>query len=100
MFSLGGIPSGLYFYFIILKIFAPSNIIILVCYAQWRTYIMEYMTANQAAKQWNISQRRVQILCSEDRIPGVFKLGEAWAIPADEEKPEDPRRLKNNKKDE
>lgn len=55
---------------------------------------MEYMTANQAAKQWNISQRRVQILCSEDRIPGVFKLGEAWAIPVDAEKPEDPRRLK------
>ena len=29
---------------------------------------MEYMTASQAAKKWNISQRRVQILCAEDRI--------------------------------
>ncbi len=62
--------------------------------------IMEYITANQASKQWNISQRRVQILCAENRIPGVFKLGEAWAIPADAEKPEDPRRMKNSKKDE
>lgn len=53
---------------------------------------MEYMTASQAAKKWNISQRRVQILCSEGRIPGVFKLGEAWAIPADTQKPEDKRR--------
>ena len=53
---------------------------------------MEYMTANQASKKWKISQRRVQILCSEGRIPGVFKLGEAWAIPADVEKPEDKRR--------
>jgi len=53
---------------------------------------MEYMTANQASKKWNISQRRVQILCSEGRISGVFKLGEAWAIPADVEKPGDKRR--------
>ncbi len=58
---------------------------------------MKYITASQASKQWNISQRRVQILCAEDRIPGVFKLGEAWAIPADAEKPEDPRRVKNYK---
>ena len=53
---------------------------------------MEYMTASQAAKKWNISQRRVQVLCSEGRITGVFKLGEAWAIPADTQKPEDKRR--------
>ena len=53
---------------------------------------MEYMTASQAAKKWSISQRRVQILCVEGRIPGVFKLGEAWAIPADTQKPEDKRR--------
>ena len=53
---------------------------------------MQYMTANQASKQWNISQRRVQILCAEGRIPGVFKLGETWAIPIDTKKPEDKRR--------
>lgn len=53
---------------------------------------MDYMTANQASKKWNISQRRVQILCSEGRIPGAFKLGEAWAIPNDAEKPKDGRR--------
>ncbi len=53
---------------------------------------MVYMTSSQAAKKWNVSQRRVQILCSEGRIPGVFKLGEAWAIPADTQKPEDKRR--------
>lgn len=53
---------------------------------------MEYITASQAAKIWRISQRRVQILCAEGRIPGVFKLGEAWAIPADVEKPADKRK--------
>ena len=42
--------------------------------------------------KWKISQRRVQILCAEDRIPGVFKLGENWAIPSDVEKPIDKRK--------
>lgn len=52
---------------------------------------MNYMTASQAARLWHISQRRVQILCSEGRIPGVFKLGDAWAIPVDSTKPSDSR---------
>ncbi len=59
---------------------------------------MEYMTASQASKKWNISQRRVQILCAEGRIPGVFKLGENWAIPSNVEKPEDKRRKEERKK--
>ena len=50
---------------------------------------MGYMTASQAAEKWNISQRRVQILCSQNRIDGVFKLGENWAIPDNAEKPID-----------
>lgn len=36
---------------------------------------MEYMSCPEAAKKWGISERRVQILCSENRIPGVFKTG-------------------------
>ncbi len=31
---------------------------------------MEYMSVSQAAEKWDISERRVQILCSEERIPG------------------------------
>ena len=50
-----------------------------------------YITASKAAEKWNISQRRVQVLCAEGRIPGVFKLGESWAIPDDAEKPKDTR---------
>ena len=57
---------------------------------------MEYMTASQAAHKWNISQRRVQILCSDGRIPGVFKLGETWAIPIDSVKPRDQRKKGGN----
>ncbi len=52
---------------------------------------MDFITANQAAQKWGISQRRVQILCAEGRIEGVFKLGEAWAIPANALKPQDSR---------
>jgi len=51
----------------------------------------EFITAAQAAKKWNISQRRVQVLCSSGRIKGIFKLGENWAIPVQTPKPEDAR---------
>ena len=53
----------------------------------------EFMTASQAAKKWNISQRRVQVLCMNGRIGGVFKLGEKWAIPANAKKPTDGRKI-------
>ena len=53
---------------------------------------MRYLSVAEIAKKWNISQRRVQILCAENRIEGVFKLGETWAIPDDAEKPRDFRR--------
>ncbi|MFV0515823.1 MAG: DNA-binding protein [Aminipila sp.] len=56
---------------------------------------MGYITASQAADKWKISQRRVQILCLENRIEGVFKLGEAWAIPDDAPKPNDFRKKKD-----
>ena len=55
-----------------------------------------YMTAAQAAEKWNISQRRVQILCAEGRVSGVFKLGEVWAIPQNTEKPTDGRSRKKH----
>lgn len=57
---------------------------------------MEYMSAPQAAEKWGISERRVQILCSEHRIPGVSKLGYMWLIPKDAEKPNDARRKNKN----
>ena len=57
-----------------------------------RSTHMNYMTANQAAQKWNISQRRVQILCAQSRIDGIFKLGEIWAIPENAPKPKDNRK--------
>ena len=57
---------------------------------------MEYITASQASDKWHISQRRVQIMCKQNRIEGAFKLGENWAIPATAVKPSDNRRKKRD----
>ncbi|OBR93506.1 helix-turn-helix domain protein [Clostridium ragsdalei P11] len=52
---------------------------------------MDYISTPEAAKKWDISERRVQKLCEENRIPGVSKLGYMWLIPKDAEKPIDGR---------
>ena len=53
---------------------------------------MEYMSCPEAAKAWGISERRVQRLCEDDRIPGISKIGYMWLIPKDAEKPADGRK--------
>jgi len=52
---------------------------------------MEYVSIKDMSEQWGISIRRIQILCNEDRIPGAFRIGNAWAIPKSAEKPKDAR---------
>jgi len=52
---------------------------------------MDYMTAKEAANKWNITQRRVAILCSENRIDGAELMGKMWLIPKSAQKPEDGR---------
>ena len=52
---------------------------------------MEYLTVREIAEKWNLSGRMVQQLCIDGRIPGAQKFGRSWAIPADAEKPQDPR---------
>ena len=44
---------------------------------------MEYLSISQTAEKWGLSKRRVQVLCSENRIPGVMRVGSYWAIPAE-----------------
>jgi histidinol phosphatase-like enzyme len=55
---------------------------------------MEYLSAKEVAEKWNISRRRVQILCGEGRIEGAFKLSDVWIIPKHAEKPADKRKTK------
>ena len=49
------------------------------------------LSIKQTSEKWGISVRRIQVLCSENRIPGATKIGSYWAIPADAEKPNDER---------
>lgn len=55
---------------------------------------MDYMSAREAADKWGISQRRVAVLCSEQRIEAATMIGNMWIIPSNAEKPSDARSLR------
>ena len=57
---------------------------------------MEYLSIRQTSEKWGISVRRIQVLCSENRIPGATTIGSYWAIPVNAEKPND-ERIKSGK---
>ncbi len=57
--------------------------------------MFDYMTAQEAAERWNISVRRVQRLCKENRIEGVLNINRIWLIPKNAEKPIDKRKKKS-----
>lgn len=56
---------------------------------------MDYITTKEAAEKWNISERRVQVLCRQGKVKGVVRLGWAWAIPKNTNKPKDSRKKAN-----
>ena len=58
--------------------------------------IKGYISIREASYRWGVSERRVNQYCAEGRIPGASRFGHSWAIPADAEKPSDPR-IKNSK---
>ena len=58
---------------------------------------MDYLSAKETAEKWNISRRRVQILCEEGRIKGAFKLSDVWVIPKDAQKPVDKRKIRKKR---
>ena len=55
---------------------------------------MEFMSAKEAADKWGISQRRVAVLCSENRIDNAAMVGNTWIIPITAEKPIDARSVR------
>ncbi len=61
---------------------------------------MRVMSAKEASKKWGISQRRVAVLCSENRIDDATMVGNMWIIPATAEKPIDARSVHYSKSDE
>lgn len=58
---------------------------------------MDALSVKEASEKWGISERRVQKLCEDGRIPGVIRFGRSWAIPKAAGKPLDGR-LKSEKK--
>lgn len=58
---------------------------------------MKYISVKEASKKWGISERRVRILCSENRIDGVTKSSWAWNIPSNAPKPSDGRTIRHIK---
>ena len=59
--------------------------------------MFEYMTVQEASKNWKLSERRIQKLCADNRIDGVVHLSRVWLIPKDAEKPIDGRTLRKKK---
>ncbi len=52
---------------------------------------MDLISTKDAAAKWDITQRRVIVLCSEGRIPGAQIVGNSWVIPKRAKKPIDAR---------
>lgn len=52
---------------------------------------MDYISIKQLSEKWEISTRRIQILCRDGRIPGAMRIANTWAVPADAQKPKDAR---------
>ena len=50
-----------------------------------------FISVSNAAEKFNISKRRVQILCEQGRIEGATMISGVWLIPADAKKPADAR---------
>lgn len=52
---------------------------------------MDYIKVSEAALKWDLSAKRVRILCEEGRIEGVIRKGKLYMIPVDAPKPQDGR---------
>jgi len=52
---------------------------------------MDWMTVQDAGKQWGITTRRAQYLCANGTVNGAQKLGKIWVIPKGTHKPIDGR---------
>ena len=56
----------------------------------------DMITVQSAAQKWNITPRRVQILCTDGRIEGAVKKSGIWLIPSTTQKPMRQNKLSKN----
>ncbi len=52
---------------------------------------LNFISISDASKKWQITGRRIRVLCSTGRIEGAVKNGRNWLLPADAVKPADAR---------
>jgi len=45
------------------------------------------MTVKEAAQKWGVTPRRIGDYIRDERIEGAYKIGAAWVMPDDTEKP-------------
>ena len=57
-----------------------------------------YITVNEAAQKWNVTERQVQRMCGAGMIPGATHFGKSWAISEDALKPTRTGKLKPGRK--
>lgn len=60
-------------------------------YSVFEVILLKYMSITEASIKWQISDRRIRVLCKEGRIEGAVKFGRNWSIPIDGVKPTDAR---------
>ena len=53
--------------------------------------VMLFITAKEIAERWQISDKRVRVLCRQGRISGAKRGGWCWYVPFDAVKPQDLR---------
>lgn len=53
---------------------------------------MNYISVREAAEKWDMTPRRVQVLCNGGRIDGAQRVGNVWTIPENADKPIDARK--------
>ena len=53
-----------------------------------------WLSVRETAERWQISERRVRMLCSEGKVIGAVREGTIWRIPSDCPHPADGRTLR------
>lgn len=48
---------------------------------------MKFVSSSEIAAKWNVTDRRVRMLCAEGKVQGAFLVGKTWHIPENAEKP-------------
>ena len=56
----------------------------------------DWITPREAAEEWGITDRRVQVLCKNGKVDGAIRIKGGWFIPKGTSKPPDGR--VNNKR--